>query len=104
VTSARDRELLISRRTFYRWRKRYGGLTSEALRHMKELEIENQRLGSLVDKLSERQHVSHSETPLVKTRQLQRRDFGGSPRWSGEATKQSRGASLGRFASIRSTR
>ncbi len=33
----------ISLRTFYRWRKRYGGLTSEALRHMKELEIENQR-------------------------------------------------------------
>jgi hypothetical protein len=31
-------------------------------------------------------------------------DFGGSPRWSGEATKQSRGASLGRFASVRSTR
>src|ERR1700732_2585590 len=26
----RDRELLISQRTFYRWRKRYGGLTSEA--------------------------------------------------------------------------
>ena len=94
----------ISLRTFYRWRKRYGGLTSEALRHMKELEIENQRLRSLVDKLSERQHVSHSETPLLKARQLQRQDFGGSPRWSGEATKQSRGASLGRFASIRSTR
>jgi putative transposase len=94
----------ISLRTFYRWRKRYGGLTSEALRHMKELEIENQRLRSLVDKLSERQHVSRSETPLVKGRQLQRLDFGCSPRWSGEATKQSRGASLGRFASIRSTR
>jgi putative transposase len=94
----------ISLRTFYRWRKRYGGLTSEALRHMKELEIENQRLRTLVDKLSERQHVSHAETPLVKPRQLQRQDFGGSPRWSGEATKQSRGASLGRFASIRSTR
>ena len=94
----------ISLRTFYRWRKRYGGLTSEALRHMKELEIENQRLRTLVDKLSEQQHVSHAETPLVKGRQLQRQDFGGSPRSSMDATQPSRGASLGRFASVRGTR
>ncbi len=58
----------ISLRTFYRWRKRYGGLTSEALRHMKELEIENQRLRSLVDKLSERQHVSRAEKCWMASR------------------------------------
>jgi len=94
----------ISLRTFYRWRKRYGGLTSPALRHLKELEIENQRLRTLLDKLSERKHASHPETPFVKGCQLQRQDFGGSPRSSVDATQPSRGASLGRFASVRGTR
>jgi putative transposase len=93
----------ISLRTFYRWRKRYGGLTSPALRHLKELEIENQRLRTLLDKLSERKHMSHPETPFVKGCQLQSQDFGGSPRSSVDATQQ-RGASLGRFASVRGTR
>lgn len=90
----------ISLRTFYRWRKRYGGLTSSALRHMKELEIENQRLRSLLDKLSEHRHVAHAQSPLLK---LPRQDFGSSQA-SAEAAKQSRGACLGRFASIRYTR
>ena len=44
----------ISLRTFYRWRKRYGSLTPAALLHMKELELENQRLKALVTRLSER--------------------------------------------------
>ncbi|MFN4924096.1 transposase, partial [Bradyrhizobium sp.] len=41
----------VSLRTFYRWRRRYGGLSSPALRLLKELEIENQRLRTLVTKL-----------------------------------------------------
>jgi putative transposase len=94
----------ISLRTFYRWRKRYGGLTSPALRHLKELEIENQRLRTLLEKLSEREHVSHTETPVVKECRLRRQDFGGNARSLVDATKQPRGASLGRFASVRGTR
>src|ERR1700761_2563136 len=54
----------ISLRTFYRWRNRYGGLTSPALRHLKELEIENQRLRRMVDKLSE-QRRSTAPAPMV---------------------------------------
>ncbi len=90
----------VSLRTFYRWRKRYGGLTSSALRHLKELEIENQRLRSLLDKLSARRHVAHAETPMVR---LSRQEFG-CGQAPAEAAKQSRGASLGRFASVRYTR
>jgi putative transposase len=90
----------ISLRTFYRWRKRYGGLTSPALRHMKELEIENQRLRRLVEKLSERQYLSHSEAPPIGGLPLPRQDFGSSLH-SATQTKQCRGASLGRFASVR---
>src|SRR3981081_4875486 len=46
----------ISPRTFYRWRKRYGSLTPPALLQMKEFQIENRRLRTLVDRLSERSH------------------------------------------------
>jgi putative transposase len=94
----------ISLRTFYRWRKRYGGLTSPALRHMKELEIENQRLRALVEKLSDRQHVTRSEDPLAKESQFLRQDFGCGVRSPSKPSAPSRGASLGRFASVRCTR
>ncbi len=87
----------ISLRTFYRWRKRYGGLTSPALHHLRELEIENQRLRALLDKLSESRHDGRAQAPLDKPL---RQDFGSSQA-SVEGAKQSRGACLGRFASIR---
>jgi putative transposase len=90
----------ISLRTFYRWRNRYGGLTSPALRHLKDLEIENQRLRRMVDKLSEQRRRSTTPPPLAK---LSRPDYGGEPR-SAEAITPSRGASLGRFASVRVSR
>src|ERR1700730_10925300 len=87
----------ISLRTFYRWRKRYGGLTSPALRHMKELEIENQRLRALVEKLSDRQHVTRSKDPLAKESQFLRQDFGCGVRSPSKPSAPSRGASLGRL-------
>jgi putative transposase len=90
----------ISLRTFYRWRTRYGGLTSPALRHLKDLEIENQRLRRMVDKLSEQRGRSTAPAPMAK---LSRPDHGGGQR-SAEAIAQSRGASLGRFASVRGSR
>ncbi|MBO4221741.1 MULTISPECIES: transposase [Bradyrhizobium] len=87
----------VSLRTFYRWRKRYGGLTSPALRHLRELEIENQRLRTMLDKLSENRHDGRARATLDK---IPRQDFGSSQA-SVEAAEQSRGACLGRFASIR---
>jgi putative transposase len=42
----------VSQQTFYRWRKRYGGLEAGELRRLKELEIENRRLKGLVADLS----------------------------------------------------
>ncbi|WP_423955873.1 transposase [Bradyrhizobium sp.] len=91
----------VSLRTFYRWRKRYRGLTSSALRHMKELEIENQRLRLLLDKLSEQRDSAHAQSPVATRLQLPRQEFGsGRP----AAAEHSRGASLGRFASVRCMR
>jgi len=38
----------ISRETFYRWRKRYGGLQVDEARRLRQLEEENRRLKRLV--------------------------------------------------------
>lgn len=90
----------ISLRTFYRWRKRYGGLTSPALLHLRELEIENQRLRTMLDRLSESRHDGRARATPDK---VPRQDFGSSQA-SVKAAGQSRGACLGRFASIRYVR
>lgn len=42
----------ISDATFHNWKKRYGGLTVDELKRMKELEYENSRLKTLVANLS----------------------------------------------------
>jgi putative transposase len=38
--------------TYYRWRKEYGGMTSDHLKRSKELETKNQRLKRVVADLS----------------------------------------------------
>ena len=42
----------ISRATYYRWRKEYGGMRIDQVRRLKELEQENSRLKKLVADLS----------------------------------------------------
>jgi transposase-like protein len=42
------RQLGIAEQTFYRWRREYGGMEIEQLRHLKELEQENGRLKRVV--------------------------------------------------------
>ncbi|MBR1159147.1 transposase [Bradyrhizobium elkanii] len=93
----------ISLRTFYRWRKRYGGQTAPAIRHMRELEIENRRLRSLLARLSDREQTVHPEQPLAQQSQVQRQEFGCGQRSPTSEIKSSRGASLGRFAAVRYT-
>ena len=38
--------------TYYRWRQEYGGLKSDQVRRMKEIEVENQRLRKAVADLT----------------------------------------------------
>ena len=93
----------ISLRTFYRWRKRYGNLTPAALLHMKELELENQRLKALVSRLSERRSdVTAAASPVP-----QQADCGSGkqrPAASPNMSPHMHGTSLGRFASVRGMR
>jgi putative transposase len=42
------RKLGISEATFHRWRNRYGGMSSQEAKRLKELEKENARLKKLV--------------------------------------------------------
>ena len=46
------RKLGISEQTFYRWKKKYGGLGVAELRRLKQLEEENTKLKQLVADLS----------------------------------------------------
>jgi transposase-like protein len=42
------RKLGVSEQTYYRWRKKYGGMIIDQVRRLKELETENNRLKKLV--------------------------------------------------------
>jgi len=46
------RKLGITEQTFYRWKKKYGGLGVAELRRLKQLEEENKQLKKLVADLS----------------------------------------------------
>jgi putative transposase len=46
------RQIGISEKTFYRWKKQYGGLQSEQVHELKQLTDENSRLKKLVIELS----------------------------------------------------
>jgi putative transposase len=52
----------VTARTFYRWRRQFGGLSVPAAVHMKELVSENLRLKGLVSNLFERLRAS-GESP-----------------------------------------
>jgi putative transposase len=46
------RELGINRNTFYNWKKKYGGMETQDLKRLKELEDENRRLKHMYAELS----------------------------------------------------
>ena len=46
------RKIAVAEQTYYRWRKEYGGMGTEQLKRLKELEKENSRLRRVVADLS----------------------------------------------------
>ena len=46
------RSIGVTEVTYHRWRQEYGGLKSDQIRRMKELELENQRLRRAVADLT----------------------------------------------------
>jgi transposase-like protein len=50
------RKLSITRQTYYRWRKLYGGMRTEQAKRLKELEREN-------GQLKQGSHIAHGRSP-----------------------------------------
>ena len=46
------RQIGVSEQTYYRWRKKYGGMGSEQLKELKRLQKENERLRKAVSDLT----------------------------------------------------
>ena len=51
------RKMGISEQTFYRWKKKYGGLGATELRRLRQLEEENRKLKQMVADLSLDKHM-----------------------------------------------
>ena len=51
------RKMGISEQTFYRWKKKYGGLGMNELRRLRQLDEENRRLKQMVADLSLDKHM-----------------------------------------------
>lgn len=46
------REIVVSELTYYRWRKKYGGMRTDQLKELKRLQKENERLRKAVSDLT----------------------------------------------------
>jgi putative transposase len=51
------RKMGITEQTYYRWKKKYGGLGMSELRRLKQLEEENRKLKQMVADLSLDKHM-----------------------------------------------
>jgi putative transposase len=51
------RKMGITEQTYYRWKKKYGGLGLSELRRLKQLEEENRKLKQMVAELSLDKHM-----------------------------------------------
>lgn len=94
----------ITERTFYRWRRRLGGLSEPAVLQMRELAAENTRLRGMVDRLSQQLQTRETDqatasTAAAKTIELER--MRAQIRASRIAAEKCGGAVIGRFASVR---
>jgi len=52
TTAEACRRIAVTEQTYYRWRKEYGGLKTDQVKRMKDLELENQRLRKAVSDLT----------------------------------------------------
>ncbi|MET0677686.1 MAG: transposase [Bradyrhizobium sp.] len=99
----------VNQRTFYRWRRQFGGLDVPAVRQMKDLVTENSRLRGLVANLFEQLRSPANQPPegerktntAVRATDDRTRD---QTRASRIAAEKCGGALTGHFASMRVNR
>ncbi|MGH6704148.1 MAG: transposase [Bradyrhizobium sp.] len=95
------RTAAVTPRTFYRWRRRFGGLSLPAVMQMKDLAAENRRLRGLVSSLIERLRAESETREPVTTLPKSRDRIREQQRAVGIAAEKCGGALTGRFASVR---
>jgi putative transposase len=95
------RTAAVTPRTFYRWRRRFGGLSLPAVMQMKHLAAENLRLRGLVSSLIERLRAENETHEPVTTLPKSRDKIREQQRAIGIAAEKCGGALTGRFASVR---
>ena len=95
------RTAAVTPRTFYRWRRRFGGLSLPAVMQMKDLAAENHRLRRLVSSLIERLRAENETHEPVTTLPKSRDKIREQQRAIGIAAEKCGGALTGRFASVR---
>lgn len=95
------RTAAVSPRTFYRWRRRFGGLNLPAVMQMKDLAAENLRLRRLVSSLFERLRGGNETREPDQTLPRIRDKAREQQRAIGIAAEKCGGALTGRFASVR---
>jgi putative transposase len=95
----------VSLRTFYRWRRRFGGLNAPAVMQMKELAAENARLRGLVSNLFERlrdPQERQPSSPIANTMAAAGDEKSRKQKQAiRSAAEKCGGALTGRFASLR---
>jgi len=82
----------VSARTFYRWRRRFGGLRPAALRAVRELEMENRRLRTIIAGDAASGRPPQAERPALRS------DVGCA---AASSPNKRVPTVIGRFASIR---
>src|SRR3954463_15031144 len=69
------RSIGVTEVTYYRWRQEYGGLKSDQIKRMKELETENQRLRKAIADLTlDKLILQEAARPKLTVPQLRRAD------------------------------
>jgi putative transposase len=101
----------VSLRTFYRWRKRLGGLAPPALHRLQSLESENRRLLRQIQRLKAERSPAHPTKAGGQGAFRQRSEFGApdQPRETQNAAATPAnvgrcGTVIGRFSSVRTGR
>jgi putative transposase len=91
----------VSLRTFYRWRRRFGGLNAAAVMEMKDLAAENIRLRGLVSNLLGRLRAAPEGAASLPDVVPSRKKQSEQRRATRIAAEKCGGALTGRFASVR---
>jgi hypothetical protein len=81
------RQIGVSEVTYYRWRQEFGGLKTEQMKRLKDLELENSRLRKAVSDSPCCARVTSGHATPLPISEMNSRRFIQSPRWRAAAER-----------------